>query len=55
MRAEHANAWQGIPATGKRIEVPICAVFPFDQAGNLTGERVYLDGAMMLKQLGILP
>ena len=55
LRAEHTNAWQGIPATGRTIEVPLCAIFPFDEAGRLRGERVYLDGAIMLKQLGILP
>lgn len=51
---EHTNTWQGIPATGRRIEVPLCAVFPFDGEGRLTGERVYLDGALLLKQLGVL-
>jgi steroid delta-isomerase-like uncharacterized protein len=52
---EHADTWQGIPATGRRIEVPLCAVFPFDGEGRLTGERVYMDGALLLKQLGVLP
>src|SRR3982751_1380488 len=51
---EHTNTWQGIPATGRKFEVPLCAVFPFDPDGNLTGERVYLDGALLLKQLGVL-
>jgi steroid delta-isomerase-like uncharacterized protein len=51
---EHTSTWQGIPATGRRIEVPLCAVFPFDGEGKLMGERVYLDGALLLKQLGVL-
>ena len=54
LTGEHANTWQGIPATGRRFEVPLCAVFPFDGEGKLTGERVYLDGALLLKQLGVL-
>lgn len=54
LRAEHASEWQGIPATGKKIEVPLCAVFPFDEDGKLAGERVYLDGGVLLKQLGVL-
>lgn len=51
---EHTNTWQGIPATGRKVEVPLCAVFPFDGEGKLAGERVYLDGALLLRQLGVL-
>jgi hypothetical protein len=29
-------------------------VFPFGQEGKLAGERVYLDGALLLQQLGVL-
>lgn len=55
LSGEHADTWQEIPATGRKFEVPLCAVFPFDAEGRLTGERVYLDGALLLKQLGVLP
>lgn len=51
---EHTGTWQGIPATGKRFEVPLCAVFVFDGEGKLAGERVYMDGALLLRQLGVL-
>ena len=51
---EHTGTWQGIPATGKRFEVPLCAVFVFDEEGKLAGERVYMDGALLLRQLGVL-
>jgi hypothetical protein len=51
---EHAYTWQGIPATGRRFEVPLCAVFLFDEEGKLAGERVYMDGALLLRQLGVL-
>lgn len=51
---KHADTWQGIAATGRQIEVPLCAVFPFDGEGRLTGERVYMDGALLLRQLGVL-
>jgi steroid delta-isomerase-like uncharacterized protein len=54
LSGEHADAWQGIPATGRKVEVPLCAVFPFSRDGKLTGERVYLDGALLLTQLGVL-
>ena len=51
---EHANTWQGIPATRRKFELPVCAVFPFDEEGKLAGERVYLDAALLLRQLGVL-
>ena len=54
VRGDHTNSWQGIPATGRKIELPLCAVLPFDGADKLTGERVYMDGALLLKQLGVI-
>lgn len=51
---EHTDTWQGIPATGRRFEVPLCAVFLFDGEGKLAVEKVYMDGALLLKQLGVL-
>jgi steroid delta-isomerase-like uncharacterized protein len=54
LSGEHTETWQGIPATGRKVKVPLCAVFPFDGEGKLTGERVYLDGALLLSQLGVL-
>jgi steroid delta-isomerase-like uncharacterized protein len=48
LSGEHTDTWQGIPATGRKFELPACAVFPFDEEGRLTGERVYLDGALLL-------
>ena len=55
LTGEHTETWQGIPATGRKFAIPLCAVFPFDEEGKLAGERVYLDGALLLKQLGVLP
>ena len=61
-RAENAHDLDGIMRTfGKdplfvlnANTIPLCVVFPFDQEGKLAGERVYLDGASLLKQLGVL-
>ena len=47
--------WRGIPATGRAVEVPLCAVFTFDAQEKLAGERIYFDTALMLQQLGVLP
>lgn len=55
LRGEHSNTWQGIAATGRKFEIPACAVFTFDEGGKLAGARVYFDGALLLKQLGVLP
>ncbi len=52
---EHTGTWQGIAATGRKIELPVCAIFVFDEEGKAANERVYFDGSLLLKQLGVLP
>jgi steroid delta-isomerase-like uncharacterized protein len=54
VRGTHAGPFRGIPATGRQIEFPLCAVFPFDDDEKLAGERVYYDVALMLTQMGVL-
>jgi steroid delta-isomerase-like uncharacterized protein len=51
----HKDLWNGIPATGRRVQFPFCAIFPFDENDRLTGERAYFDSALVLRQLGVLP
>jgi len=51
----HTNQWRGISASGRRIEVPVCVIFPFDDNDQITGERAYYDSALWLRQLGVLP
>jgi steroid delta-isomerase-like uncharacterized protein len=41
----------GLPPTGKAFRVAVIAVFTFDGDG-ITNERVYLDGASLLRQIG---
>jgi steroid delta-isomerase-like uncharacterized protein len=41
----------GLPPTGKAFRVPVIAVFFFDQH-LITNERVYLDSASLLRQIG---
>jgi len=45
--------WRGLPPTGLRVEVPICAVFTFDAEDRIAGEKVYYDRASVLRQLGV--
>jgi steroid delta-isomerase-like uncharacterized protein len=44
----HLGPWRGLPATGRRVEVPLCAVYTFDGADRLAGERIYYDRATVL-------
>jgi predicted ester cyclase len=49
----HGGAWRGLPATARRLEFPLCAVYTFDAADRLAGERIYYDRGTVLRQLGI--
>ena len=46
--------WQGIPPTGRRIELPGAAIFEFDD-DRLVCEKVFIYIATMLTQIGVLP
>jgi len=41
----------GLPPTGKSFKVPMIAVFSFE-GERITNERVYFDGASLLRQIG---
>jgi steroid delta-isomerase-like uncharacterized protein len=49
----HRGEWRGLPATGRRVRIPLCGVFTFDDAGKLAGERIYYDRAAILAQIGL--
>jgi steroid delta-isomerase-like uncharacterized protein len=50
----HDGEWSGIPPTGRRVEVPVVGIFEFD-ADRLLCEKVYMDFAAVLAQIGVLP
>jgi steroid delta-isomerase-like uncharacterized protein len=50
----HEGEWAGIPPTGRRMEVPVAAIFEFDE-DRLLCEKVYLDFAAVLTQIGVPP
>jgi steroid delta-isomerase-like uncharacterized protein len=54
IQGTHLGPWRGLPATGRRVVVPLCAIFTFDEADRLAGERIYYDRATVLAQLGVL-
>ena len=49
----HEGAWRGLPATGRRVEFPLCGIFTFDDSDRLSGEKIYYDRATVLRQLGV--
>lgn len=51
MTGTHRGPWAGVPASGKRIDVPSACVFVFDE-DRLLCERVYFDMATLLRQIG---
>ena len=53
IRGTHLGGWRGLPATGRRVQVPLCGVYTFDSDDRLAGERIYYDRAMIFRQLGV--
>ena len=50
----HNGTFAGIPSTGRRIDVPMAAIFEFEE-DRLLCEKVYYDIATILIQIGVLP
>jgi steroid delta-isomerase-like uncharacterized protein len=54
IRGTHLGVWRGgLPATGRRVEFPLCGVFTFDADDRLAGERIYYDRGTVMSQLGL--
>ncbi|PWT93489.1 MAG: hypothetical protein C5B55_04425 [Blastocatellia bacterium] len=53
IRGTHKGAWRGLPATGRKIEFPLCGIYTFDADDRLSGERIYYDRGAVLAQLGL--
>jgi steroid delta-isomerase-like uncharacterized protein len=53
MQGTHRGPWAGIPATGRRIDVPVLSLFLFE-GDKLVCEKVYFDMATLMRQLGAL-
>jgi steroid delta-isomerase-like uncharacterized protein len=48
----HLGEWRGLPATGRRVRFPLCAVYTFD-GDRLAGEKIYYDRATVLRHVGV--
>jgi len=53
IRGTHGGVSRGLPATGRRVEFPLCGVYTFGEDGKLAGERIYYDRATVLRQFGV--
>jgi steroid delta-isomerase-like uncharacterized protein len=53
IRGTHLGGWRGLPATGRRLEFPLCGVYTFDANDRLAGEKIYYDRGTVLRQLGV--
>jgi steroid delta-isomerase-like uncharacterized protein len=53
IRGTHLGGWRSLPATGRRVEFPLCGVYTFDADDRLAGEKIYYDRGTVLKQLGV--
>ena len=51
LRRIHTGTWEGIAPTGREIEVPVCTVYEFDDAGRIVSERPHLDRWLLWRQL----
>jgi steroid delta-isomerase-like uncharacterized protein len=54
-RGTHKGEFQGMPATGKRIEVAFTSIDTFDKDGKLTAIDGMMDAMGMMQQLGAIP
>jgi steroid delta-isomerase-like uncharacterized protein len=53
IRGTHLGDWRGLPATGRRVEAPLCGIYTFDREDRLAGEKIYYDRGTVLRQLGV--
>lgn len=51
LRGLHTGTFEGIEATGKAVDVPVCTVYEFDDEGRLLAERPYFDRRILIRQL----
>jgi predicted ester cyclase len=45
IRGTHLGGWRRLPATGRRVEFPLCGVYTFDADDRLAGKKFTTTGA----------
>jgi predicted ester cyclase len=51
-RGTHLGIWRGLPATGRKVDFPMCLVFEFE-GDSMVNEIIYMDLSTPLQQLGV--
>lgn len=51
IRGTQLGAWRGLPATGRRVELPLCGIYTFDADNRLAGEKIYYDRGTVLRHV----
>ena len=47
----HTGEFAGIPATGRRVRVPLCVVYDLED-GRIKRARVYIEMPVLMRQIG---
>lgn len=50
----HNGEFPGVPASGRKINIPVCDVIEF-RDGKIYAEREYIDMLALMQQLGAIP
>ena len=50
----HIGTFAGVPATGRKVRVPLCVVYDVEE-GKITRGRIYMEVPVLLRQLGAAP
>jgi steroid delta-isomerase-like uncharacterized protein len=53
VRGTLLNKWRDLPATGRKLESRVCAIYTTDEQGLLNMERTYYDNLKVLTDLGL--
>ena len=48
------GSFMGMPATGKRVSMPVCEIARYDQQGRVISAGAYYDAMTLCTQLGIM-
>jgi predicted ester cyclase len=51
-KGTHLGPWRGLPATGRKVDFPMCLIFEFE-GDEMVSEKLYFDVGTPLTQLGV--
>jgi len=51
-KGTHLGTWRGLPATGRKVDFPMCLIFEFE-GEDMVNEKLYFDVGTPLTQLGV--